>query len=402
MTVGEQLRWWGLGLFVTLVLLWFLSEPLLPFILGATIAYLADPAADRLEAMGMSRLAATVSLSVGLAFVFFCAALVLVPAVIDQVRSFVANAPALIEGAQSFIATFAPAAEGSEANSLLERMSAILQDKAETWSGRVLENVWLGGLAVIDFVTIAVITPVVGFYLLHDWDRIMAALDDLAPRQHQSTLRHLALELDDVLAGFVRGQMTVCAILGSFYALALVAVGLQFGLLVGIFAGLISFIPFIGSILGGVISIGIAVSQFWGDPQWIAVVAIIFAIGQVVEGNYLTPKLVGGHVKLHPVWLMLALSVFGALMGFVGMLIAVPAAAAIGVLARFLVGQYRAGRLYRGDPAWRAAMARAAALEAREDTADQGPAQTLQAGGGSAAGGASGGSSGGAAGGGAA
>ncbi|MEM6972468.1 MAG: AI-2E family transporter [Pseudomonadota bacterium] len=367
MTVGEQLRWWGLGLAVSLLLVWFLSAPLLPFILGAAIAYLADPAADRLEALGLSRLSATVSLSLTLAFFFFGAALLLVPAVIDQVRSLIENAPAYIDTAQSLIVKLSSAPEGGKAAALFDRMTTILQERTESWSVRVLENVWLGGLALIDFLTIAVITPVVAFYLLHDWDRIIATIDDLAPRQHQSIVRRLALELDDVLAGFVRGQMTVCMILGSFYAVGLMLVGLQFGLLVGLFAGLISFIPFIGSILGGVISIGIAIGQFWNEPQMIIAVAIIFAIGQVVEGNYLTPKLVGGHVKLHPVWLMLALSVFGALMGFVGMLVAVPAAAAIGVLARFLVQQYRSGRLYRGDPAWRAAMARAEAMEAARE-----------------------------------
>ncbi|MEL6196998.1 MAG: AI-2E family transporter [Pseudomonadota bacterium] len=370
MTVGEQLRWWGIGLAVTVVLVWLLAEPLLPFILGATIAYLADPIADRLEAMGMNRLGATVSLSVGIAAIFFFAALLLVPAMIEQMRSLIFNAPAYLDQAKTFIVGVVP--EVGEQNSLYDRMSALLAKRAEEWSGRVLESVWLGGLAVIDFVTIAVITPVVGFYMLYDWDNMIAALDDLAPRQHQSTLRRLALELDDVLAGFIRGQMTVCMILGSFYAVGLTAVGLDFGLLVGMFAGLISFIPFVGSILGGLISIGIAVGQFWGDPQWIAAVAVIFVIGQVVEGNYLTPKLVGGHVKLHPVWLMLALSVFGALMGFVGLLIAVPAAAVIGVLARFLVEQYRRGRLYRGDPAWRATMERAARSKAPEDgTADE-------------------------------
>ena len=367
MTVGEQLRWWGIGLVVTIALLWVLSDPLLPFILGAAIAYLADPLADRLEQMGLSRLMATVALSVGLAALFFFAALLVVPAIIDQVRNLIGNAPAYVNAAQSMMAGFVPEVE--QEGSLFARMSAILQQRAEAWSGRVLEQVWVGGLAVIDFVMLAVITPVVGFYLLYDWDNMIGTLDKLAPRQHQAMIRRLALELDDVLAGFIRGQLTVCLILGSFYAVALTAVGLDFGLLVGMFAGLISFIPFIGSILGGAISIGIAVSQFWGDPQWILAVAIIFVLGQAVEGNYLTPKLVGGHVKLHPVWLMLALSVFGSLMGFVGMLIAVPAAAAIGVLTRFLVGQYKAGRLYQGDPAWRAAMARDERLRAEAEAA---------------------------------
>ncbi|MEM6677029.1 MAG: AI-2E family transporter [Pseudomonadota bacterium] len=368
MTVGEQLRYWGLGFAVFLALVWVLADPLLPFILGAIIAYLADPVADRLQRSGLSRMMATVSLSLGIALFFFLLALLVVPAVIDQVRSLVQGAPAYFAAIQQTVKEQTPAL--SLDDSFVGRMSAVFQSRAEGWSVRVLEQVWVGGLAVVDFVTLAVITPVVGFYLLYDWDKLITAVDDLAPRQHQATIRRLALELDDVLAGFIRGQLTVCMILGGFYAVALTLVGLDFGLLVGLFAGLISFIPFVGSILGGLISIGIAVGQFWSEPVWIAAVVVIFVSGQAVEGNYLTPKLVGGHVKLHPVWLMLALSVFGTLMGFVGMLIAVPAAAAIGVMARFLVGQYRAGRLYQGDPSWRAAQARAAQLEADQGAAD--------------------------------
>ncbi|MEM7498847.1 MAG: AI-2E family transporter, partial [Pseudomonadota bacterium] len=314
-----------------------------------------------------------VTLSVGLAGFFFLVALFLVPAVIDQVRSLIAGAPDHVRSIQAFLTEKLPVDAPGE--DMVGRMISVLQGRAEEWSVRVLENVWLGGLALIDFVTLAVITPVVAFYLLFDWDNLIAALDDLTPRQHQQMIRRLALELDDVLAGFIRGQLTVCMILGSFYAIGLTVVGLDFGLLVGLFAGLISFIPFVGSILGGLISIGIAIGQFWSDPQWLVAVAVIFVIGQVVEGNYLTPKLVGGHVKLHPVWLMLALSVFGALMGFVGMLIAVPAAAGIGVLARFLVGQYRTGRLYQGDPAWRAARVREEremAMEGQETVGEEG------------------------------
>jgi predicted PurR-regulated permease PerM len=151
-----------------------------------------------------------------------------------------------------------------------------------------------------------------------------------------------------VLAGFVRGQMTVCLILGTFYAVALMLVGLNFGLLIGLFAGLISFIPFVGSIVGGALSIGVALAQFWGEWVWIGAVAAIFVAGQAIEGNFLTPKLVGDKVGLHPVWLMFALSAFGVVFGFVGLLVAVPAAAAIGVIGRFTLEQYRAGPLYHG------------------------------------------------------
>jgi predicted PurR-regulated permease PerM len=156
-------------------------------------------------------------------------------------------------------------------------------------------------------------------------------------------------ELDTVLAGFVRGQLSVCAILGSFYAVSLTVIGLDFGLLIGAVAGLISFIPFVGTILGGMLSIGVAVSQFWSEPWMIVAVIAVFVTGQIVEGNVLTPRLVGGKVGLHPVWLIFALSAFGSLFGFSGLLVAVPAAAAIGVFGRFLIGRYKESRLYAPD-----------------------------------------------------
>ncbi|MGF1552788.1 MAG: AI-2E family transporter [Paracoccaceae bacterium] len=346
MTVGEQLRWWGLGLAVTLLLVWLLANPLLPFLLGAAIAYLADPLADRLERAGLSRMMATVALSVGIAGTLFGLATLLVPAVVGQIRSLIENAPSYLGAAQDLVGAYVPEVRRDDA--LFDQLAQTVRERAKDWSMSALDTLWTGSLAVVDFLSLAVITPVVGFYMLYDWDNMIGTLDELVPRQHRATIRRLAIELDDVLAGFVRGQLTVCTILGLFYAVALTIVGLNFGLIVGLFAGLISFIPFIGSIVGGAISIGIAIGQFWGDPVWIAIVAAIFVAGQAVEGNYLTPKLVGGHVKLHPVWLMLALSVGGYLMGFVGLLIAVPAAAAVGVLARFLVAQYKRGRLYRG------------------------------------------------------
>ena len=162
-------------------------------------------------------------------------------------------------------------------------------------------------------------------------------------------IRRLAGQIDRTLAAFIRGMGTVCLILGTYYAVALMLVGLQFGLVIGFVAGLVTFIPYLGALIGGALAIGLALFQFWGDWITIGIVAGIFAIGQIIEGNFLTPKLVGNSVGLHPVWLILALSVFGALFGFVGMLIAVPVAAAMGVLTRFGVEQYQQSLLYKGS-----------------------------------------------------
>jgi predicted PurR-regulated permease PerM len=201
---------------------------------------------------------------------------------------------------------------------------------------------------MVNILILLVIVPVVAVYLLYDWDHMVAEIDNLLPRDHAPVIRSLAGQIDNTLASFIRGMGTVCLILGSYYAVALMLVGLQFGLVVGAIAGLITFIPYVGSIVGGVLAVGLALFQFWGDWLSVGLVAAVFVSGQVIEGNFLTPKLVGSSVGLHPVWLIFALSAFGALFGFVGMLVAVPVAASLGVIARFALEQYRESRLYRG------------------------------------------------------
>ena len=346
LSVGEQVRWWTVGLIVLILFVWAMSDVLLPFLAGAALAYFLDPVADRLEDRGFSRAAATALVTVVMAALFLSSLVVLIPAVVDQARELVERVPVYAEALRAYAQANFP--EQFEPGAPVAEAIASIRKRADEWSVEVLKNAWTGGLAVIDFLTLAVITPVVAFYLLLDWDKLIAKVDSWVPRDHLETVRELARRIDGVLAGFIRGQLTVCVILGAFYALALMVVGLDFGLAIGMFAGLISFIPFIGSIFGGLLSIGVALFQFWGEPEMIVVVAAVFAAGQAVEGNFLTPKLVGGSVGLHPVALMFALSAFGAVMGFTGLLIAVPAAACIGVLGRFALEQYREGRLYRG------------------------------------------------------
>jgi predicted PurR-regulated permease PerM len=203
-------------------------------------------------------------------------------------------------------------------------------------------------MGVINAVVFIVVVPVVAFYMLLDWDRMVARVDEILPRDHAPTVRHLAREIDRVLAAFVRGQISVCLILGTFYAVALMLAGLNYGIVVGAIAGAVTFIPYVGAIIGGALAMGLALFQFWGDWLQIGIVAGIFALGQFLEGNVITPKLVGNSVGLHPVWLLFALSAFGSVFGFVGMLVAVPVAAALGVLARFAIDQYKQSRLYLG------------------------------------------------------
>jgi predicted PurR-regulated permease PerM len=184
--------------------------------------------------------------------------------------------------------------------------------------------------------------------MLLDWHHMVDKIDSWLPRHQQKTIRGLAREIDGAIAGFIRGQALVSLILGTFYGIALTAIGLNFGLLIGFAAGLLNFIPYLGSTTGLLLAGGVAFAQFWPEWMWVIVVIGIFFFGQFIEGNFLQPKLVGDRVGLHPVWLIFALFAFGYLLGFVGVLVAVPLAAATGVLVRFALRQNLASPLYTG------------------------------------------------------
>ena len=350
--IRRQLAYWGTATAVFLGALWLLGDVILPFIVGGALAYLLDPVADRLERAGLSRTLATVVISVVAVLAFAVVALLVVPLLIQQGVQLFNAAPTLMAQLQTFVDSRFPnlLEPGSPVHGALDGLGETIRSQGAALAGGVLSSA--GNL--LSGIVFAVVVPVVTFYLLLDWDDLMANVDRWLPRDHAATIRELARRVDRALAGFVRGQLSVCAILGLFYGLSLMLVGLQYGLAVGVLAGLISFIPYVGSIVGGALAIGLALFQFWEAPLWIGAVVAIFAAGQFVEGNFLTPKLVGGSVGLHPVWLLFALSAFGNLFGFVGMLVAVPVAAMLGVLARFALDQYLDGQLYRGLAAQRA------------------------------------------------
>lgn len=342
----NQLLFWGIGLVLLALLIWLLAGTLLPFLAGAAIAYFLDPLADRLERLGLSRLWATIIITIAAVLTLVLLLLLALPALITQSQALIEAVPGYLADFQQALGRAFPdlVNENSNLRRSLGSAEAALREGGLT----VLNSVLVSSLAFFDALIILVVTPVVAFYLLLDWDNLVTRIDALLPRQHLATIRRLARDIDLVLAGFVRGQFTVCLILGSFYALALMLIGLPFGLLVGIISGLISFIPYVGAIIGGILAIGIALFTFWETPLWIAATIGIFAFGQFVEGNILSPNLIGKSVGLHPVWLILALSVFGAMFGFAGLLIAVPASAALGVLGRFAVERYLASPYYRG------------------------------------------------------
>ena len=344
--IQQQAKYWGITIAVTAIVLWYLGDVLLPFVLGAAIAYFLDPVADRLEALGLSRIAATAVITIGAVIMFIVAAVIIIPTLVQQTTNLFNVAPVMFTKLQGVLAENVPSImdENSAIRGALSSVGDTIKEKGASLLGAALQS----AASLLNIVMLFVIVPVVAVYLLLDWDKMLARINDFLPRDHAPTLRALAKDIDATLSSFVRGMGSVCLILGTYYAAALMLVGLDFGLIVGAIAGLITFIPYVGSLVGGALAIGLGLFQFWGDWVSLGLVAGIFIIGQVIEGNYLTPKLVGTSVGLHPVWLMLALSVFGAAFGFIGMLVAVPVAASIGVIVRFGSTQYLESRLYRG------------------------------------------------------
>ena len=344
--VRQQMKYWGIAAAVFLVVLWGLGNVILPFLVGGAVAYFMDPVADRLERAGLSRTAATALISIIAVVVFILAALLVIPTLVRQLAQLINTAPTILGQLQTFLEARFPTIMDNE--SVLRETLGSVGEMIKSRGGQLVTTVLSSAMGVVNFVVFIVVVPVVAFYMLLDWDKMIARIDGWLPRDHAPTIRRIASDIDRVLAGFVRGQVLVCMILGVYYSVALALAGLNFGLVVGAIAGFLTFIPYVGALVGGGLAIGLALFQFWGDWWMIVAVWAIFQSGQFVEGNILTPKLVGSSVGLHPVWLLFALSAFGTLFGFAGMLVAVPVAAALGVIARFLISQYTESKLYNG------------------------------------------------------
>jgi predicted PurR-regulated permease PerM len=352
MVTQRQVAFWIAALALTILALYVLRDILLPFVAGLAVAYLLDPLADRLQKLGLGRLGATLLILAVFILVLILLLVLVIPLMFHQMEAFIAGLPRYVARLQALaVERGGRLFERFGGEEALGQMQASLGDllrQATGWLAGFLRGLWSGGQAIIGVFALLVVTPVVAFYLLVDWDRMLAAVDSWVPLRNRETVRSLARDINRAIAGFIRGQALVCLLLGTFYAVGLSAIGLNFGVLIGMTAGLLSFIPYVGSLTGLLISAGVALVQFW--PDWTLILATlgIFFAGQFVEGNILSPKLVGASVGLHPVWLMFALFAFGSLFGFVGLLLAVPLAAAVGVLARFALQQYLGSRLYHG------------------------------------------------------
>jgi predicted PurR-regulated permease PerM len=339
----RQIAFWVAMTAALILLLWLLRGVLLPFVLGMAVAYVCDPLADRLELLRVPRWCATL-LVLGVVIGTGVLVLVLVaPVIVNQIIELAQQAPQYIDWLRHKLLprlTLLAARVGG-AGEVANVRNAVTSYAGDIsgWLLSLLGRVLSGGLAIANVVYILVFTPLVAFYFLRDWDLMVAKIDTWMPRRHVEMLRGLAREINDILAGFIRGQATVCLIFAIYYSGALSAAGLNFAIIIGIGAGILTFIPYLGAISGLIASVTVAFIQF-NDYSRVAIVAGVYILGHLVESNIVTPMLVGGRVKLHPVWIIFALAAGGALFGFTGILLAVPAAAVIGVVVRFLIKQY--------------------------------------------------------------
>jgi predicted PurR-regulated permease PerM len=348
----RQVSFWLVALAVLVGLLWLLADVLLPFVAGMALAYLLDPVARKLERLGMNRTLAASSILVLAVAAIIVVAIMLAPVLAAQLASLMENLPRYVTKLQTLVAdpnqTWLAKILGDKLPDAGKSVGELVT-KAAGWGAALLGSVWSGGKALFSLVSLLVITPVVAFYLLCDWDRVVATVDSWIPLPHRETVHGLAREMDVAIAAFVRGQAGICLMMGIFYGLGLALIGIQFGFVIGLVAGLIGFIPYVGALTGLLVGCLVAAAQFW--PDWVPLVLVLatFAAGNVIENYFLAPKIVGEKVGLHPVWLMFALLAFGYLFGFVGLLVAVPVSAAIGVLLRFAIRQYRASPIYTGE-----------------------------------------------------
>ncbi|MGD0723494.1 MAG: AI-2E family transporter [Roseiarcus sp.] len=362
MSIERQIAFWVVAFIALALLLQCLGGAVTPFALGIALGYLLDPIVQRLERFGLNRLGASIVILVVFIFALALVLVAVAPILSGQLVGFTQRLPGYVERLQALAV--------DQGNSLLDKYGGPWREKfglanplsseeiqksigdlvtqAGQWILNALRSLASGGAALFSFLSFLIFTPVVAFYMLLDWDKMVSAIDGWLPLDHREGLRQIAREINHALAGFVRGQSLVCLFLGLWYGIGLTIIGLDFGLLIGVIGGLLSFIPYVGSLSVLVLSLGVAIVQGWPSWNLFLLALAVVGIGQFLEGNVLSPKLVGESIGLHPVWLMFALVAFGALFGFTGLLIAVPTSAAIGVLARHLLILYLASPFYRG------------------------------------------------------
>lgn len=346
--------WFGLLLLVVIAL-GLVQSILLPFAVGFAFAYVLAPTVSWLEQRRVRRSLASLLVLVLALLAIALILVILVPLIQGQIVQMISRVPTFVRSLQDqlgqLILLLQEHLPADDVNKVRDLLSGKLAE-AMTWLAGLLQGMITSSLAILNIVSLVVVTPIVAYFLLRDWEKMVAGADSLLPRQSVDTVRGQARLVSDTLVGFVHGQLIVCVVLAVYYGIALSLVGLASGLALGLLIGVLAIIPILGVTTGFLICVSLAASQF-GTWSSVFAVCAIFAVGQLAEANVLAPKLIGDRVHLHPVWVIFALFAGGTLYGFVGVLIAVPAAAVIGVLARFALARYRASSLYdatRAEP----------------------------------------------------
>ena len=360
--IGWKVGFWAAAGAILIFLLWLFEAVLLPFVMAIVVSYLLDPFTNKLEKVGLKRSSA-VSIILAVAIVTVVIVLtVFAPMVVRQVSEFIKALPQLVDRAQDLVASLAAQFSQGRGSVLLAKLglnggsisdfkgyTTDITNKGVAWMATFANSLLSRGAALLDLFSLLIITPVVGFYMLLDWRKMIAMIDGLVPPRNRNTVRAIAHDIDLALAGFMRGQSLVCLFLAVWYGIGLTMIGLNFGLLIGIIGGVLSFVPYVGSLVVLVLASLVAVVQGWPSWHLPAFAIAVVLVGQFLEGNVLSPKLVGDKVGLHPIWIIFALFAFSSVGGFTGLIIAVPVAAAIGVLLRFATRRYRESPIYTGE-----------------------------------------------------
>ncbi|MGH8086302.1 MAG: AI-2E family transporter [Lysobacter sp.] len=348
----RRLQWTAIALGL-LWLLWLLSPILTPFVLAAMLAWLGDPLVDRLQRAGRTRNVAVTLVFTAMALLVLLGLVLLVPTIEGQIQTLVHSLP---KYQAWFVQTALPWVEDRtgleitrwlDFNSLVELVRGNWE-RAGGVATTLLGYMSRSGFALLTLVANIALLPIITFFFLRDWDQLVDRVASLVPRDHLPTTRRLARESSEVLGGFLRGQFMVMLVLGVMYGVGLWGVGLDLGILIGIIAGLLTFVPYLGPASGIILGCIAALVQF-GDWQHVVAVLVVFGIGQVIESYWLTPKLVGDRIGLHPVAVIFAVLAGGQLFGFLGMLLALPVAAVANVLLRYAQERYTHSKLYAGE-----------------------------------------------------
>ncbi len=349
----RQAMYWLLLLIAASLAVILLSDAILPFVLGLLLAYALNPLVRFVMRTGLPRtVASSVVLVFGMAAIGSTLTL-LAPVIIDQVQKFAISLPELSAKLKLVAEDIARERLGSrypEFQGQIEMALSSAFGNSSSFATTAVNQVLAQMKSLWTIISVVLVTPLVAFYVLCDWEPMRTKIDGWLPRRYAPTVRQLGTDIDGAISAFVRGQGMVCLILALYYAVAMQIIGLNYGLSLGIATGVLSFVPFVGWALGLIVSMAVATAQYWPAFQPIALVALVFVVGYVLDAFVLSPKLVGERLGLPPVWLLLALAVFSSLLGFVGILIAVPVAAAIAVVVRHLLQVYLASDLYDGDP----------------------------------------------------